>query len=194
MSRVCKDVRETKETKVLVEFNLDEPGDVEVSTPIPFFNHMLETMFVYMNSRASILTEEKKRVDDHHIVEDTAITIGNALDKCLGDRVGVKRFSHQIIPMDDALILIAVDISGRGGSFIELNFTREAIGGLSLENVSHFIDSLAKRSGITIHVIKLKGLNDHHVVEAIFKGLGIALYDATRVVGGSIKSLKGVLK
>lgn len=194
MSRECREYRETKETKIAVEFNLDEPGDVEISTPIPFFNHMLETMFLYMNSRTRVYAEEKKRVDDHHIVEDSAIVIGSALDKCLGDRVGIKRFSHQIVPMDDALVLIAVDISGRGGAFVDLSFSREAIGGLSLENVQHFIDSLAKRAGITMHVIKLRGYNDHHVVEAVFKGLGMALYDSTRIVGSGVRSLKGVLK
>jgi imidazoleglycerol-phosphate dehydratase len=194
VSRVCRWIRETKEVKISVEFNLDEPGEVQVATPIPFFNHMLETFFMYMNSKAQLSAEEKRSADDHHIVEDCGIAIGEALNACLGSREGIKRFSHQVVPMDDALVLVAVDISGRGGAYVDLRFRRESIGGLSLENVPHFIDSLASRAKITIHVLKLGGFNEHHIVEAVFKGLGIALYEATRVVyPGTVKSLKGVL-
>jgi len=194
MSRLCKWVRETKEVKVSAEFNLDESGEIYIATPIPFFNHLLETLFTYMNSASRIITEEKKVVDDHHVVEDCGIVIGEALNSCLGNREGIKRFSHQIVPMDDALILVAIDISGRGRAFIDLQFSRESIDGLSLENVPHFIDSLASRAGITIHIMKFRGVNEHHIAEAIFKGLGMALYEATRVVNSGVRSLKGVLK
>ncbi len=194
VSRLCKWVRDTKEVRVSVEFNLDEPGEVYIATPIPFFNHMLETLFTYMNSKAQVVAEEKKVVDDHHVVEDCGIAIGEALSSCLGGKEGIRRFSHHVVPMDDALVLIAVDISGRGRAFVDLQFSRDSVDGLSLENVPHFIDSLASRAGVTVHVIKLRGVNNHHIVEATFKGLGMSLYEATRIVDTGVRSLKGVLK
>lgn len=194
MSRRCSYARETKETKVEIDLDIDSHGDIVISTPIPFFNHMITTLFSYMNASVTINAIDKTPFDDHHIVEDVAIAIGEALNKCLGDRVGIKRFSHIIIPMDDALILVSIDISGRGKAYVELNTNREFIGGLAIENIYHFIDTLANRAGITIHVKQLRGMNTHHIVEALFKGLGITLYEASRIVEPDfIRSTKGVL-
>jgi imidazoleglycerol-phosphate dehydratase len=178
---------------VEVELDIDTPGEVVASTPIPFFNHMLETLFYYMNTTAKVKALDKKPCDDHHIVEDTAIAIGEALSKCLESKAGIKRFSHVIVLMDDALVLVAVDVSGRGGGYVELGLEKMYIGGLNTENVDHFIETLANRSGITIHVLKLRGRNVHHIIEALFKGLGMAIHDATRVIGKDVRSLKGSL-
>ncbi|MCC6016902.1 MAG: imidazoleglycerol-phosphate dehydratase [Desulfurococcaceae archaeon] len=193
MSRRCSYSRETRETLVEVELDIDTAGEIEVSTPIPFFNHILETMLYYMNTTAKVKILDKKPCDDHHVVEDTAIAIGEALAKCLENKAGIKRFSHTVVPMDDALVLVAVDVSGRGGGYVELGLERLSIGGLSTENVEHFIETLANRSRITIHVLKLRGKNTHHIIEASFKGLGIVLHDATRIVCRDVRSLKGSL-
>jgi imidazoleglycerol-phosphate dehydratase len=176
-----------------VEINLDSPGEIKVETPVPFFNHMLYTLLFYMRATSKVKGEDKQGYDDHHIVEDVAITLGTVLKEALGNKEGIKRFSHQIIPMDEALVMLALDISGRPYSKVELNLKRESIGGLSTENVPHFFSSLATNAGITLHLIQLRGENDHHVIEASFKALGLALYDATRVVYGGVTSTKGSL-
>lgn len=193
MSRSVRKVRETAETRVEVFLDIDEEGRVEVLTPIAFLNHMLLTMFTYMNATALINASEKLIYDDHHVVEDIAITVGEAFKEVLGDKVGIKRFASTITPMDDALVLVAVDISGRGGAYVKLKLRRELIGDLAVENVIHFINSLAVNSGITIHVIQLSGFNTHHIIEALFKGLGMTLYEASRIVLKSIRSTKGSL-
>ena len=192
-TRSVKKIRETKETKVEIFLDIDKKGEVKVSTPVNFFNHMLTTMLYYMNSTATIIAEDKQGYDDHHIVEDVAITLGEAFKEALGDKRGIRRFSNQIIPMDEALVLVAVDISGRGVSNIELNLEREEIGGLATENVFHFFQSFSYNSGVNLHIIQLRGKNTHHIIEASFKGLGLALYEASRIVYEETFSLKGSL-
>lgn len=193
MPRACSHRRETLETVVELELNIDEAGEVHVETPIQFLNHMLITMFSYMNATAKLKAVDKKPYDDHHIVEDVAIVVGEALDKCLGNRVGIRRFSHVVVPMDEALILVALDLSGRGGGYVGLGLDKLVLGGMNVENVEHFIETLAVRSRSTIHVVKLRGGNTHHVIEAAFKGLGMAFYEATRIVEKGVRSTKGVL-
>ncbi len=193
MSRSARRIRETKETLVEVSINIDEVGPIEVSTPIPFFNHMLTSLLYYMNSTASVKAIDKLGLDDHHIVEDVAITLGEVFKDALGDKTGIKRYSSTVIPMDEALMLVAVDISGRDGCYTNFKFSGGSIGGLSVENVLHFAESLARSSGVTIHLIQLCGVNTHHIIEAMFKGLGVVLYDASRIVGTSVRSLKGLL-
>ncbi|BFH74488.1 imidazoleglycerol-phosphate dehydratase [Sulfurisphaera javensis] len=192
-TRSVRKIRETKETKVELHLDIDKKGEVKVSTPVNFFNHMLSTLFYYMNSTAMLLAEDKQGYDDHHIVEDVAITLGEAFKEVLGDKKGIRRFSHQIIPMDEALVLVAVDISGRGVSNIELNLNREDIGGLATENIFHFFQSFSYNSGVNLHILQLRGYNTHHIIEASFKGLGFALYEATRIVYEETFSLKGSL-
>jgi imidazoleglycerol-phosphate dehydratase len=193
MSRSSRRVRETKETLVEISLDIDSCCSVEVSTPIPFLNHLLTTMFFYMRSNAYVKAVDKLGYDDHHIVEDVAITLGDVLRDSLGDKVGIKRFAYSIVPMDDALTLVAVDISGRGNAYVKLDVRREFIGGLAIENIYHFLESLARKSEITLHVVQLSGYNSHHILESVFKGLGMVLYEATRVVSDSVMSVKGSL-
>ncbi len=193
MSRNARRVRETNETFVEVALSIDEVGAINVSTPIPFFNHMLTTLFYYMNSTATVKAVDKAGFDDHHVVEDVGITIGEAFKEALGDKAGIRRYSSAVVPMDEALVLVAVDISGRGGSYLNLRLSRESLGGLSTENVPHFLESFARTSGTTLHLVQLSGSNTHHIVESAFKGLGMALHDASRIVSSSIKSVKGSL-
>jgi len=192
-SRICRRIRETKETRIEIELNIDEAGEIYVATPVKFFNHLLSTMLSYMNSTAMVKAINKESYDDHHVVEDCGITLGEAFNECLGNRVGIKRFADILIPMDDALILLSIDISGRGKAYIDLNINREFIGDVATENIYHFIESFAYRSAVTIHIIQIKGFNSHHIVEAIFKGLGITLYEASRIVDFRIRSTKGIL-
>ncbi|EZQ11028.1 MULTISPECIES: imidazoleglycerol-phosphate dehydratase [Acidianus] len=193
MSRQSTVVRETKETKIEIKLELDSPGEVTIRTPVPFFNHMLKTMGFYMGISLMIDAEDKLNYDDHHIVEDVGITLGQAIKEALGSREGIKRFANAIVPMDEALVLSAVDVSGRGIAFTSLKLKREQIGGLSMENVSHFFWSLSVNSGITLHVKKLRGLNEHHIVEAAFKAVGLSLGEAIKVSGKDIRSTKGLL-
>lgn len=193
MYRVAKYVRETRETRVEVEINIDQRGDVRVSTPIGFLNHMLATLLYYMNATSTVIAEDRQGFDDHHVVEDVAIALGEAFREALGDKRGIRRFANAIIPMDDALILVAVDISGRGVSNVELRLRRDEIGGLATENVPHFLQTFSYHSGVNLHVIQLRGRNTHHVIEATFKALGISLYEASRVVSQEVPSLKGSL-
>ncbi|MCG3108675.1 Imidazoleglycerol-phosphate dehydratase [Metallosphaera sp. J1] len=193
MSRYVEKIRETKETKVQIKLELDGEGKVEVKTPVPFFNHMLHSMLFYMGANATVVGEDKLGYDDHHIVEDVGITLGQAIREVLGDRRGIRRFSNTVVPMDEALVLVAVDVSGRGYASTTLDLKREKIGDLSTENVAHFFWSFATNAGITLHVRKLDGVNEHHIVEAAFKGVGLALGEACSIQGEEIRSTKGSL-
>ncbi|QIW24341.1 imidazoleglycerol-phosphate dehydratase [Sulfolobus sp. S-194] len=192
-TRSVRKTRETKETKIELYLDIDKKGEVKVSTPVNFLNHMLSTLFYFMNSTATLIAEDKQNFDDHHVVEDSAIVIGEAFKEALGNKKGIRRFSHQIIPMDDALVLVAVDISGRGVSNIELNLERDEIGGLATENIIHFFQTFSYNSGVNMHIIQLRGRNTHHIIEASFKGLGFSLYEASRIVYEETYSLKGSL-
>jgi len=193
LARNANITRETKETKIEVFLDIDRKGEIKVSTPVPFFNHMLITLLTYMNSTATVSATDKLPYDDHHIIEDVAITLGLAIKEALGDKRGIKRFSHQIIPMDEALVLVSLDISNRGIAFVNLNLKRSEIGGLATENIPHFFQSFAYNSGVTLHISQLSGYNTHHIIEASFKALGLALYEATRIVDNEIRSTKGVI-
>ncbi len=192
-ARKAYKIRETKETKVEVSLDLDEEGDVVVNTPVPFFNHMLTTLGTYMGGSLVINAVDKLNYDDHHVVEDVAIVLGEALKEALGDKKGIKRFSSIALPMDEALVLVALDISNRGMALVNLKLRREMIGGHSTENVYHFYKTFAANAGITLHIMALRGKNTHHIIEASFKGLGLTLYEATRVVGSKVRSTKGVI-
>jgi imidazoleglycerol-phosphate dehydratase len=192
-SRTSVKIRETKETKVRVELDLDESGEVRVETPVPFLNHMLHTMLFYANFRADVKAEDKQQYDDHHVVEDVAIVLGQALKEALGERRGIRRFSSVIMPMDEALVMVALDVSGRGMAEVRLRVPRQTVGGLSVENVPHFFWSLATNGAFTLHVRQIAGSNSHHIIEASFKGVGMAMGEAFRVVSSEVPSTKGSL-
>jgi len=184
--------RRTRETEVRVELRL-EPGDIKVDTPIRFLNHMLETLIFYMGASGSINAVDLRGFDDHHVVEDVAIVLGTAMDKALGDRVGIARFGWSIVPMDDALALVAVDLGGRSYFVFDGSFSRDTVGDLSTDMIPHFIRSFADSARATVHVKLLGGENEHHKVEAIFKALGLSLRQAMQIVGDQVMSTKGVI-
>jgi len=192
MTRQAVVERRTRETEVRVELRL-EPGDIKVDTPIRFLNHMLETLIFYMGASGSINAVDLRGFDDHHVVEDVAIVLGTAMDKALGDRVGIARFGWSIVPMDDALALVAVDLGGRSYFVFDGSFSRCMVGDLSTEMIPHFIRSFADSARATVHVKLLGGENEHHKVEAIFKALGLSLRQAMQIVSDQVMSTKGVI-
>lgn len=195
MARIAVCERKTLETYVKVELNLDGSGISEIKTGYPFFDHMLETLSKHGSMDLKVSADALKIPNVHHIVEDVALTIGEALDKSLGDRRGIRRFGFAIIPMDDALAEVSIDISGRPYLHVEGQFVGFAEG-LDFNIVKHFLRSLAQSAKLTIHVPHIYGEDTHHVFEALFKALALALREACKVEAenqNSIHSTKGVL-
>ncbi|MEM3832536.1 MAG: imidazoleglycerol-phosphate dehydratase HisB [Thermoprotei archaeon] len=173
--RIGLSERTTNETQVKVKVNIDGIGKCNVNTGVKFLNHMIKSLATH-----GIIDIEINAQGDlvHHIVEDVALTLGDALKKALNDRAGIKRFGFAIIPMDDALALVSVDLVQRPYSDINVKLTNRRIEDIASEDIVHFLRSLADSLQATIHISVMKGTNDHHKVEAVFKALGIALKDA----------------
>jgi imidazoleglycerol-phosphate dehydratase/histidinol-phosphatase len=183
--------RQTKETEIEVTVNLDRSAPIAIATGIGFFDHMLEQIAKHGEFSLEINCSGDLQVDEHHTVEDCALALGQALREALGDKRGIGRYGF-VLPMDEALAQVAIDLSGRSYSVFTGHFGREAVGGLPTELVPHFFRSLADSLGAAIHV-EVKGENTHHMIEACFKGVGRALRRAVRVRGTELPSSKGVL-
>ena len=184
--------RETKETRVQIVLDLDGGQRRDINTGIPFFDHMLDQLAFHAHINVGISAEGDLAVDDHHTVEDVGIVLGQAIRHALDGGEHIARFSSNHTAMDDALVLTALDISGRGKLFFEAEFTREKVGGLATECVREFFGTVAANAGITLHLRKICGINDHHLCEAMFKGFGLALSQATHIVEGKgVRSTKG---
>ncbi len=192
MKRKSKIQRKTSETEINLELDLDGTGEYQVKTGIQFLNHMLESFTRHSLFNLKVEAIGDIEIDDHHTVEDIGIVLGEAINEALGDKKGIRRMAHSLIPMDESLAMVAVDLSGRSYTVLDLNFHQTKVGDLSTENVGHFLESLAQTGKINLHA-RCEGENDHHQVEAIFKALARALYDATRVVHDSVPSTKGVI-
>ncbi len=190
MARKGRYERKTKETDISVRIDLDF-ADYEISTPIPFFTHMLETLAKHSGIGIKLTAKGDVEVDEHHTVEDTAIAIGRALSKALGDKKGIERFGHAILPMDESVAICGVDVSGRGVFRFEGD-VRGEIKNFKGENFIHFFDTLAREAGINIY-LEIKGFNLHHKMEAGFKAFAVALKDAVKVSGEGVRSTKGSL-
>ncbi|HHT0594251.1 TPA: bifunctional histidinol-phosphatase/imidazoleglycerol-phosphate dehydratase HisB [Legionella anisa] len=183
--------RKTKETEIKLALILDTDQNSSINTPLPFFNHMLEQVAKHGGFNLELYATGDVEVDDHHLIEDTAIALGEGLKKALGDKWGIGRYGFTL-PMDESLASITIDISGRGFCDFKGQFTREFVGGLATEMVPHFFNSLATALGATIH-IEVKGQNHHHMIEACFKSLGRALGQACMKTNNTLPSTKGVL-
>lgn len=187
--------RATKETQITVSVNLDGMGKVAVDTPVPFFNHMLDAMGRHSLLDLEVAADGDVEVDDHHTVEDVGIVLGGVVRDALGDKAGIARFGQAIVPMDEALVLCAIDISGRGQAFFDVEFQTPTIGSFDTQLVKEFFIAFARDAGITLHIRALAGENSHHVAEACFKACGRALRQACemdpRVEG--VPSTKGSL-
>ena len=197
MGRQADISRETAETQVRVALDLDgDPGQSKIATGVGFLDHMLELFARHGGFAAQITCKGDTYVDDHHSVEDIGITLGEAFREALGDRRGIRRYADILLPMDEALVLVAIDISGRGGSYPELAFRSEKIGTFDTELVEEFLAAFAQNAGLTLHVRQIAGRNSHHIAEACFKGLGRAMREAVSIderFADAIPSTKGTL-
>lgn len=194
-NRIAKIERTTKETDISITLDLDGSGKSSVSTGIGFFDHMLEGFAKHGFFDLDCTVKGDLQVDGHHSVEDCGIVLGQAIAKALGDKAGIIRFGYFILPMDDALVLCAVDLCGRPYLNFECDFNTERVGALDTELVREFFYAVSYSAGMNIHVKKLAGSNSHHVIEAMFKAFAKALDDAVsydpRVTG--VLSTKGAL-
>ncbi len=191
--RVAEKTRSTKETDISVRLDLDGSGTVEVSTGLPFFDHMLDQLGRHGGFDLALTAKGDLEVDAHHTVEDTGIVLGAALAEALGDKAGVRRFASYLLPLDEALIQVALDLSGRPYLVYEVETSPERIGTFDPQLAEEFFRAFVTSAGITLHLKSLSGRNGHHVLEASFKGVARALRDAVRVEGGGIPSTKEVL-
>lgn len=194
--RTARITRKTQETDIAVEINLDGTGTYEVSTGIGFLDHMIEQF-----SRHSLIDISCKivgdlHVDQHHTTEDSAIAIGQAIAQALDDKAGIGRYGHAYSPMDETLARVALDISGRPWLTWKAAFTQPRLGEMDTELFEHWFHSISQAVGITLHIELLHGQNNHHIIEAIFKGFARAMRQAVELdprKGGVIPSTKGVL-
>lgn len=196
-ARTAEVSRETGETKIQLRLSLDANEAtriIAIDTGIPFYDHMLTALSKHGRFGLELSCEGDLEVDDHHTVEDCALALGQAFLKAVGERRGIERFAHAYAPLDEALARAVVDLSGRPNSTVQLGLTRDALGGMSCENITHFFQSFATEARITLHVDVLRGENDHHRAEAAFKALAIALRGAVKRSGrDEVPSTKGVL-
>ncbi|MBI5159009.1 imidazoleglycerol-phosphate dehydratase HisB [Candidatus Micrarchaeota archaeon] len=193
MIRKVKVERKTRETDISVELNLDGGGSVSSArTGLRFFDHMLESFGKHSKFDLRVQGKGDLEVDEHHLVEDVGICLGEAIAKALGGKKGVRRFGFALVPMDDALARVAVDLSGRSYLVYEVKLRGRKVGDVSGENFEHFFESFAKAAGVNVNAW-VDGKNDHHKVEALFKALAVALRDAVRVEGKLLPTIKGKL-
>jgi imidazoleglycerol-phosphate dehydratase len=196
MSRTATRSRTTKETQVEVMLDLDGSGDAAASTGLPFYDHMLEQVGKHGGFDLRVQATGDLHIDSHHTVEDVAITLGETFRDALGAKVGVRRFASGRFPLDEALVDIAVDLSGRPFVYWDVEMPECLPLGsppFDPQLAEHAVSSFATAAGITLHVELVRGRNVHHIVEAVFKGLGRCLRDAVRVEGSALPSTKGVL-
>ncbi|MCL0081639.1 imidazoleglycerol-phosphate dehydratase HisB [Dehalococcoidia bacterium] len=194
--RVAVIKRETSETKIDLELDIDGTGAFEIDTGVGMLDHLLAQVAKHGRFDIKIRAKGDLEVNEHHTVEDVGISLGLAFKQALGERKGIVRMGHAIVPMDEALALVAVDLSGRGCGKVEVSFDKEYIGELPTDLVGHFLESFASEGRLNLHAKLLAGRNDHHKVEALFKALARALDEATRIderVMGEVPSTKDLL-
>ena len=180
MTRQSSESRKTLETTVDIALDIDGTGRSSVETGVGFLDHLLTSMAHHALFDLQVTTTGDLHVDDHHTVEDTALVLGQALAAAVGDRSGIRRFGNASVPMDEAVATAVVDVGGRPYAVIDLPFTQQSIGNLSTQNIAHALEALARTAGMTLH-LTAAGRNDHHIAEAAFKALAVALREAVSV-------------
>lgn len=191
LDRNAQVLRNTNETQVRVAVNLDQDAPVNITTGIAFLDHMLEQVAVHGGFALEVCCQGDLSVDDHHSVEDVALSLGEAVRRALGDRRGIGRYGF-VLPMDESLAQAALDLSGRPCCRVEADFPAQRVGGMATEMVLHFFGSLAQALGAALH-LSVRGENTHHMVEALFKATGRCLRQAVQRGGGDVPSSKGML-
>ena len=193
--RISKIERITRETKIKLELNLEGSGKSDVKTGIGFLDHMLDLWTFHSLFNLKLTCKGDLEIDTHHTTEDIAIAIGNALDEAVGTKKGIVRYGHSYVPMDESLLRVALDFSGRPDFVFSGEFLQSTIGNLDTQMIRHFFKSLAMSSRMTLHMSILYGINDHHKCEGLFKALGRSLRQAVEIdprrIG--VASTKGVL-
>ena len=192
-ARTSEQHRTTKETTVDLVIDVDGGGSASASTGIPFFDHMLEQLGKHGGFDLRIEAKGDLEVDTHHTVEDVGIVLGTALKEALGDKSGVRRFASSLVPLDEALVQVALDLSGRPFLVYEVDPVSDWIGTFDPQLTEEFWRAFAFGAGITLHIRSVSGKNGHHVIEASFKGVARALRDAVKIEGTSVPSPKGTL-
>ena len=180
-NRIAKQSRETNETKISVELNLDGQGDYDIDTGNGMFNHLLEQLSRHGMIDLSVNAKGDTDVGWHHLVEDCAIVIGKALRQAVSDARGITRIAHSFVPLDEALVLSAVDFGGRGYANIDMELTDTDLGGLPAHMVHHFLETLAREGSFNLHVRVISGISNHHKAEAVFKSLARAMRTALTI-------------
>jgi imidazoleglycerol phosphate dehydratase HisB len=192
-NRTWSSNRETKETNIDLDLNLDGTGKIEIETGIGFLDHMLTALAFHSGMDLKLKCVGDLHVDDHHTAEDCALALGTAIDGALGKRTGIKRFGYAYAPLDEAMARTVIDLSGRPWPEIHLQLEREMVGTWACENITHFFQSFAMTLKCSLHVDVLRGTNDHHRAEAAFKSCAKALREALTRTEGEVPSTKGVL-
>lgn len=186
--------RKTKETSIFCSINLDQKGDSSIVSPSGFLNHMLTTFAQHAGILLKMKIEGDTEVDMHHTVEDTGIILGQAVTKALGERTGIKRFGSNYVPLDEALSLVVIDLSGRPFLKMDCNFHTPLTGNIQTDLWMDFFQGLVNHGFFTLHIINLYGRSDHHIIESVFKAFALSFKEAISVVNGNeIPSTKGVL-
>lgn len=195
MTRTAMIKRQTAETKITASLEIDGTGHSEIATGIGFFDHMLILFAKHGLFDLNLTADGDLHIDGHHTVEDIGIVLGQALAKALGDKIGIKRYGTAFVPMDEALVMVSLDISNRPYLAFDVDISTERIGDFDSELTEEFLRALSVHAGLTLHVRLIAGKNAHHIVEGVFKALGRALDEATRkderIVG--VMSTKGML-
>ncbi len=185
--------RKTKETEVGVELRIEGSGNSSSDTGLPFFDHMLEQLGKHAMFDFSVSAKGDLEIDGHHTVEDVGIAVGQALAEALGDKAGIRRFASMTVPLDEALVEVAIDLSGRPFVVWDVDVPAETIATYDTGLTEDFIQAFATNAGLTLHVRLIAGRSPHHVLEAAFKALANALRDACAITGTGIPSTKGTL-
>ena len=194
MNRKAKISRKTKETSIAVEVNIDGKGKYKIDTGIGFLDHMLEQLSKHSLIDISVKAKGDTHIDLHHTTEDTGIAIGEAISKAAGTRKGIKRYAHALIPMDETLTRVAIDVSNRPYLIWKVNLKVEKLGEMDTELFKEWFQAFSQSAGITLHIENIYGENSHHKIESCFKGLARSLKDAFEIdkrIKSSIPSTKG---
>lgn len=196
MARTASVERNTSETRVRVELNLDGTGTADLNSGMPFLDHMLDQIARHGLIDLWVQCDGDTHIDDHHSAEDVGITLGQALAQAIGDRKGIQRYGHAYVPLDEALSRVVLDFSGRPGLHYDVPYTRASVGGFDVDLFYEFFQGLVNHGWITLHIDNLKGLNSHHQAETVFKAFGRALRMAVTQdarAADQMPSTKGVL-
>lgn len=194
--RTARVERNTLETQITVSVNLDGTGQCKLDTGVPFLEHMIDQVARHGLIDIEIVAKGDLHIDAHHTVEDTGITLGQALAQAWGDKKGIRRYGHAYVPLDEALSRVVVDLSGRPGLVMDVDYTRAMIGGFDVDLFGEFFQGLVNHAMITLHIDNLKGKNAHHQAETVFKAFGRALRMAVELddrMAGVMPSTKGSL-